>query len=65
MSKEFYMEASIIVDSKKEIVEALREIADKIEKGTERDWIPGEVQGAEWYVGDEEEPSEDNNLFGF
>ena len=62
---EFYMEAPIIVESKKEIVEALRDIADKIEKGTERDWLPGEVQGVEWSVGEEGEFSEDRNLFGF
>lgn len=65
MYKEFYMEASIIVESKKEIVEALRDIADKIENGTERDWIPGEVQGAEWYVGDDDSDLDPEKYIGF
>ena len=51
----FEMEAPIVMESKEEIVEALREMADAIEDGVERDWIKGEVQCMEWYIGEDDE----------
>ena len=49
----FEMEAPIVMESKEEIVQALRDIADQIEEGQERDFVPGEVQCAEWFVDEE------------
>lgn len=51
----FEMEAPIVMESKEEIVQALRDIADQIEEGQERDFVPGEVQCAEWSVDEEDE----------
>ena len=48
--KKFEMEAPIVVSSRESIVRALRRIADKIEAGIERDFIPGEIQCMEWFV---------------
>lgn len=58
----FYMEAAIVMDSSEEIIKALRDIADKIERGTERDWIPGEIQGAEWSIVDDDPDYYENNI---
>lgn len=52
---EFKMEGPIVVETKEEIVESLREIANNIETGIERDFIPGECQCMEWTVGEAEE----------
>ena len=49
------MEAPIVMESEEEIAEALRKIADEIEDGTGRGFIPGEVQCAEWFVDEEDE----------
>ena len=57
--KKFEMEAPIVMDTNEDIAEALRDIADKIEGGYERDFIPGEVQCMEWYVGDDDFDEED------
>ena len=47
----FELESAIVAESKEDIVKYLRQIADSIEVGTERDFIPGEgLQGYEWYV---------------
>lgn len=51
----FEMEAPIVMESKEEIVQALRDIADQIEDGTERDFVPGECQCQEWTIGEEDE----------
>ena len=51
----FEMEAPIVMESEEEIAEALRKIADEIEDGTGRGFIPGEVQCAEWFVDEEDE----------
>lgn len=53
--KKFEMESPIVMEDNESIVEALREIADAIESGMERDWVPGEVQCAEWFIEDEED----------
>ena len=57
----FEMEAPIVMESKEEIIQALRDIADQIEEGQERDFVPGEVQCAEWFVDEdfEEDSFED------
>ena len=55
----FEMEAPIVMDTKEDIANALRDIADKIEEGYERDFIPGEVQCMEWCVGDDDFDEDD------
>ena len=50
----FEMEAPIVMESKEEIIQALRDIADQIEEGIERDFIPGECQCQEWTIGEED-----------
>jgi hypothetical protein len=57
--KKFEMESPIVMEDKESIAEALREIADAIESGVERDWVPGEAQCAEWFIFDEDEEYED------
>lgn len=54
----FEMEAPIVMESEEEIADALRKIADEIEDGTGRGFIPGEVQCAEWFVDEEYEEDE-------
>lgn len=48
--KEFNMEAPIVMESNEDIAEALREIADLIDAGFERGFIPGKYQLDEWTV---------------
>lgn len=57
----FEMEAPIVMKSEEEIADALRKIADEIENGAGRGFIPGEVQCAEWFVDEdfEEDSFED------
>lgn len=50
----FEMEAPIVTESKEEIVQALRDIADQIEEGIERGFIPEECQCQEWTIGEED-----------
>ena len=47
----FEMEAPIVMETEDDIAQALRDIADQIESGTGRGFVPGEVQCAEWFVG--------------
>ena len=56
----FEMEAPIVMESKEEIVEALREMADAIEDGVERDWIKGEIQCMEWYIEEDDGDGDDD-----
>lgn len=50
----FEIEAPIVMETREEIVKALRSIADQIEAGSGRDFIPGEVQCMEWTVGEDD-----------
>lgn len=60
----FEMEAPIVLETREEIVEALRGIADAIEIGQDRDFVPGEIQCMEWSVGEDdyEEYEDDVNV---
>lgn len=59
----FEMEASIVMESEEEIAEALRKIADEIEDGTGRGFIPGEVQCAEWFIDEDFEEDYEEDSF--
>lgn len=48
--KIFEMEAPIVMESKEDIANALRDIANQIDGGFERDFIPGECQCQEWTI---------------
>lgn len=56
----FTLGGDIITDNKEDIIEALREIADKIEAHIECGWVPCGLWGQEWTLdADYEYPDDD------
>ena len=58
----FSLGGDIITDNKEDIIEALREIADLMEQGVGRDFLPGGLWGQEWVLDEDYEYPDDDEI---